>query len=124
MVQGPDPARPAVAASPFPPGPGQPIGPAHADDPRAGLDPAGRPGHNHGMEALGRVHNGVVVLDGESPWPDGTVVTVLDRGAPVTGPPATRRPVRLPLVPSDRPGSRPLTAGHVAELLDDEDVPS
>ncbi len=76
------------------------------------------------MEALGRVHNGVVVLDGESPWPDGTVVTVLDRGAPATEPPAARRTVRLPLVPSDRPGSRPLTAGRVAELLDDEDVPS
>lgn len=76
------------------------------------------------MEVHGRIHNGVVVLEGELPWPEGTPVTVLYRGAPTSESPPTRRPVRLPLVPSDRPGSRRLTAGRVAEILDDEDVPS
>jgi hypothetical protein len=76
------------------------------------------------MELQGRVHNGVVVLEDELPWPEGTPVTVLYRGAPTSAAPAARGPVRLPLVRSDRPGSRPLTAGRVAAILDDEDVPS
>jgi hypothetical protein len=77
-----------------------------------------------GMEVQGRIHNGVVVLEGELPLPEGTMVTVSYRGAPPTQPPESRRPVRLPLVRSDRPGSRELTAERVAELLEDEDVPS
>ena len=76
------------------------------------------------MEVQGRVHNGVVVLEGELPWPEGTLVTVLYRGAPTSESSATRYPVRLPLVRSDRPGSRRLTAERVAEILEDEDVPS
>ena len=74
------------------------------------------------MELRGRVHNGVVVLEGELPLPEGAVVTVSYTAPSRVGPPDSRRRVRLPLVPSDRPGSRPLTAERVAELLEDEDV--
>jgi hypothetical protein len=76
------------------------------------------------MEVQGRIHNGVVVLEGELPLPEGTPATVVYRGAPTSGSSATRRPVRLPLVRSDRPGRRPLTAERVADILDEEDVPS
>ena len=76
------------------------------------------------MELQGRVHNGVVVLEGELPLPEGTPVTVLYRGAATSESTAAGHPVRLPLVRSDRPGSRRLTAERVAEILEDEDVPS
>ncbi len=80
------------------------------------------------MEIQGRVHNGVVVLESEVPLPEGAVVTVSYPAPSRAGPPGptrsgeARRRVRLPFVPSDRPGSRPLTADRVAELLEDEDV--
>jgi len=74
------------------------------------------------MEIPGRVHNGVVVLEGELPLPEGAVVTVSYTAPSRAGPPNSRRRVQLPLVPSDRPASRPLTAERVAELLEDEDV--
>ena len=76
------------------------------------------------MEVQGRVHNGIVVLEGELPVPDGTMVTVSYHEAEPAKPPGTRRPVQLPLVRSDRPGSRQLTAERIAEILEDEDVPS
>jgi hypothetical protein len=74
------------------------------------------------MEILGRVHNGVVVLEGEAPLPEGTVVMVL---YPAPGPAestGSRERVRLPLLRSKRPGSLPLTAERVAELLEDDDI--
>ena len=77
------------------------------------------------MEIRGRVHNGVVVLDGELTLPEGTVVTV--SFPPVPGPPIPAQSgdhVRLPLVPSAHPGSRRLTAERMAELLEEDDVPS
>ena len=77
------------------------------------------------MEIRGRVHNGVVVLDGELVLPEGAVVTVWF--PPIPGPPVpggSEARVRLPLVPSAHPGSLRLTAEHVAELLEDDDVPS
>ena len=75
------------------------------------------------MEIQGRVHNGVVIFEGGGPpWPEGTQVTVLPRGTPPTKSPATSCRVQLPLVRSDRPGSRMLTAERPAEILDDEDV--
>jgi ectoine hydroxylase-related dioxygenase (phytanoyl-CoA dioxygenase family) len=36
---------------------------------------------------------------------------------------SNRQRVRLPLIPSARPGTRQLTAEHVAELMDEDDVP-
>jgi hypothetical protein len=74
------------------------------------------------MEIQGRVHHGVVVLEGEPELPEGMVVTVSFPDPPPTEPPAPRRRVSLPLVPSDRPGSLQLTADRIAELLEDDDV--
>ena len=56
-------------------GPGHPFR-AQADDPCPALDSAGRSGQNDGMEVQGRIHNGVVVLEGDLPLPEGTRVTV------------------------------------------------
>jgi hypothetical protein len=74
------------------------------------------------MEVQGRIHNGVVILEGGPPWPEGTPVIVLPRGTPPMESPAIPRRVQLPLVRSERPGSRMLTAERLAEILDDEDV--
>lgn len=76
------------------------------------------------MEVRGRVHNGVVVLEGVPQLPEGAIVSV---SYPVSAPavlPEPRQRVRLPLVPSDRPGSVDLTAERIAEFLDDDDVSS
>ena len=74
------------------------------------------------MEIQGRVHNGVVVLDGEPELPEGMMVTVSFPDPPLTEPPAPRRRVSFPLVPSDRPGRLQLTAKRVAEHLEDDEV--
>jgi hypothetical protein len=76
------------------------------------------------MEIQGRVHNGVVIPERELLLPEGTLVTVVYPIALETKPPDCGRRVRLPLVRSDHPGSRELEADRVAELLDDDDVPS
>jgi hypothetical protein len=88
------------------------------------LDRLGQPGHNGLMEVKGRVYKGVVVLDSELPVPDGTMVIVSYHAAPAEKPPQPGRRIQLPLVGSRRPGSLPLTAERVAELLEEEDVPS
>jgi hypothetical protein len=74
------------------------------------------------MELRGRVQNGVVVLEDEASLPEGTMVTVLCPPVPVGSPRTLVHRVALPLVPSDHPGSRTLTADRVAELLQDDDV--
>jgi hypothetical protein len=74
------------------------------------------------MEIQGRVHHGVVVLEGEPELPEGMVVTVSFPDPPHLEPPVPRRRVSLPLVPSDRPGSLHLTAERIAEILDDDDA--
>jgi hypothetical protein len=85
------------------------------------LDSVGNVTENGNMEIQGRGHNGVVVLEGDPQLPEGMVVTVSFPDPPPTEPPAPRRRVSLPLVPSDRPGSLRLTAERVAELLEDDD---
>jgi len=82
----------------------------------------GKMTENDDMEIQGRLHNGVVVLEGDLPLPEGTMVTVSYPAAPPAESPETHRRVQLPLVRSDRPGSRRLTAERVAELLEDDDV--
>jgi hypothetical protein len=77
---------------------------------------------NGSMEIRGRVHNGVVVLEGGPSLPEGMMVTVLCPSSPPAGLPRLGERVSLPLVPSDHPGSRRLTAERVAELLEDGDV--
>jgi len=74
------------------------------------------------MEIRGRIHKDVVVLEGELPLPEGTMVTVSYPVGPSIQPPETHRRVTLPLVPCDRPGSRRPTAERVAELLEEDEV--
>ena len=71
------------------------------------------------MEILGRVHNGVVVLEGHLELPEGAVVCVSYPVAPAPGPPDPRERVQFPLVRSDRPGTLDLTAERIAEALND-----
>jgi len=90
--------------------------------PKAGLDSIEKVTENGDMEIRGRVHNGVVVLEGALPLPEGAMVTVSYPVSSPTEPLDSHRRVSLPLVPSDRPGSRRLTAERLAELLEDDDV--
>jgi hypothetical protein len=88
-----------------------------------GLELAVLPPENDGMEIPGHVHNGVVVLEGGVSLPEGTAVVVSCAALPKKQAAAgSRRRVQLPLVRSDRPGSRTMTADRVAELLEEEDV--
>jgi len=72
------------------------------------------------MLATGHISNGVIVIDGSLPFPEGTRVTVSLAPAAETTAPSNPRRVALPLVSSNKPGSRPLDATRVAELLDDD----
>jgi hypothetical protein len=74
------------------------------------------------MEIRGRVHNGVVVLEGDLTLPEGTIVTVSYTEPRPTVPPKSGHRVQFPLVKSDRPGSVDLTAKRIAEILNDDDV--
>jgi hypothetical protein len=74
------------------------------------------------MEVLGHVHNGVIVLDGNSNLPEGAVVTVLYPALPSAPPVFERKRVSFPLIRSAKPGSVSLTNERIAEILDDEDA--
>jgi hypothetical protein len=74
------------------------------------------------MVIPGRVQNGVVVLEGDSALPEGAAVTVVFPAAANGKPSRERRPVQLPLVPSSRPGSVPLTNEQISENVDEEDA--
>ncbi len=74
------------------------------------------------MEMRGRIHNGVVVLDGEPGLPEGALVSVLYPVAPAASPPGSSERVHFPLVPSNRPGTLELTNDRIAELWEDDDV--
>jgi hypothetical protein len=69
------------------------------------------------MEIQGRVHNGVVIPERELSLPEGTLVTVVYPVSQEAQPRDSARRVRLPMVRSDRPGSRQLDAERVGELL-------
>jgi len=75
------------------------------------------------MEIRGRVHNGVVVLEGELRLPEGTEVIVSSGAAPETKPVGEQR-IEFPLVRSRRPGSLHLTGQRIAEFLEEDDVPA
>jgi len=92
------------------------------NDPKRALDSAGKVSENYVMEIRGRVQNGVVVPEGDVLLPEGAMVTVSCPGPLAVGPPKSCRRVYLPLVRSDRPGSRRLTAERIAEILEDDDV--
>jgi hypothetical protein len=74
------------------------------------------------MEIRGRVHNGVVILDGEMSLPDGTIVTVSYPESSPTIPSESGHRVQFPLVRSNRPGSLDLTAERIAELWEEDDL--
>lgn len=70
----------------------------------------------------GRVHNGVVVLEGESALPEGAAVTITYPALRKTGPAAQKKRIEVPLVRTDQPGSVQLTGARIAEILDAEDA--
>jgi hypothetical protein len=73
---------------------------------------------------LGRVRNGVVVLEPGARLPEGTEVTVVPRRSPVIRVATRQRRVVLPLVPSKHPGTLHLTNDDIARILQEEDVAS
>jgi hypothetical protein len=79
------------------------------------------PTDNDGMVIPGRVHNGVVVLEGEAALPEGAAVTVTYPAFPAGKPGGTRR-IEVPLVRCDQPGSVSLTGARIAEIMDEEDA--
>lgn len=88
------------------------------------LDFQSQPGQNNNMEIQGTVQNGVIVLDGSTTLPEGTVVTVAPRSGLVIHVAKNPRRVEFPLVPSSAPGSISLTNERIAEILDEEDIES
>jgi hypothetical protein len=74
------------------------------------------------MEIVGRVQNGVVILEGGSTLPEGTAVSVAARVSPVMRVATRQRRVVLPLVPSEKPGSVDLTGERIAAILDEQDA--
>jgi hypothetical protein len=74
------------------------------------------------MNIHGRVHNGVVVLEGGASLPEGMAVTVSCEAARRPKAARKKRPVALPLVKSNRPGSLHLTNERIAEILEEEDL--
>jgi hypothetical protein len=75
------------------------------------------------MNFLGRVENGVIVLDRPVPLPEGARVSVSFPAEP-PGPVAPRRPVALPIFDHDGPPDIHLTNDRVAEILDRDDAPA
>jgi hypothetical protein len=76
--------------------------------------------NNDRMVIPGRVHNGVVVVNGGLLLPEGTEVSVSYPVSPGGHPSRSRERVQLPLIRSARPGSRQITAERVAELLEED----
>jgi hypothetical protein len=78
--------------------------------------------NSEGMVIHGRVHQGVVVLEGEAALPEGAGVTVTyPAPVPAEGA-ASKQRIEVPLVRTDQPGSVSLSGAGIAEILDDEDA--
>ena len=80
------------------------------------------PTNNDGMVIPGRVHKGVVILEGESALPEGAAVTITYPALPQAKSAIEKRRIQVPLVRSDQPGSVQLTGARIAEILDEEDA--
>jgi hypothetical protein len=76
------------------------------------------------MNLSGRVHNGVIVLDGGATLPEGAVVVVSYPPMGELRKSDVKRRVEFPLVRSTKPGSVHLTGERIAEILNEEDVPA
>ena len=73
------------------------------------------------MVIRGRVHNGVVVLEGQAALPEGAGVTVSYPA--LLAPKSADQPrIEVSLVRTGEPGSVALTNARIAEILDDEDA--
>jgi hypothetical protein len=74
------------------------------------------------MNIPGRVHNGVVVLEGNPQLPEGAAVSVTYLGT--NGPPSgsVKKRIEVPLVRTGRPGTLILTGERIAQILDEEDA--
>ena len=70
----------------------------------------------------GRVHNGVVVLEGGPALPEGAAVSVSYPAAGGSTAVGEKRRIQVPLVRSERPGSVQLTGERIAAILDEEDA--
>jgi hypothetical protein len=70
----------------------------------------------------GRVHNGVVILEGGPALPEGAAVSISYPAQVAPQPLLEKRRIQVPLVRSDRPGSVLLTGERMAEILNEEDV--
>jgi hypothetical protein len=86
------------------------------------LDSASPSTNNDHMIIPGRVHNGVVVLEGGSALPEGAAVTVTYPAPPTARPAVAKRRIEVPLVRTDQPGSIQLTGARIAEIMDEEDA--
>jgi hypothetical protein len=85
----------------------------------ASLDFSARLADNSGMESLGHIQNGVVVLDGGTTFPEGTRVSV----SPLpTQPVIAMKPGELPVVLGGVPGSVDLTNERINEIFEEEDI--
>jgi hypothetical protein len=74
------------------------------------------------MVVLGRVQNGVVILENGSALPEGAIVTVSCGEPPIkTATPGGTR-VDVPLVKTGQPGSVDLSGERIADILDEEDA--
>jgi hypothetical protein len=73
------------------------------------------------MVIPGRVHKGVVVLEGQPALPEGAAVTVSYPALlPLKSADLPR--IEVPLVRTGEPGSVALTNARIAEILDDDDA--
>lgn len=75
------------------------------------------------MEVTGRIHNGVVVFDQEISLPEGMPVVVSILQARKSASKEGKR-VEFPLVRSRRPGTLNLTNDRIAQILENEIVPT
>jgi hypothetical protein len=74
------------------------------------------------MEILGRIQNGVVVLEDGAVLPEGTRVTVSCETTPIWHKPGEKNQVEFPLVRSSHPGTLNLTNERIAEIFDEKDL--
>jgi hypothetical protein len=74
------------------------------------------------MVIQGRVHNGVVVLEGAAALPEGAAVTVSYPAFTNTTRAGDKRRIQVPLVRTDEPGSVTLSGARIAQIMDEEDA--
>ena len=70
----------------------------------------------------GRVHHGVVVLEGGPALPEGAAVSISYPAQVRPEPVVEKRRIQVPLIRSARPGSVQLTGERIAEILNEEDA--